>query len=259
MISNDQNNRNAGNPGNNSVVVLFKGGRLPTWHRLSQREQDAFSQEHVDLMLSVSRQYRLIHLEGFRLLSPQNNWQRFWVIEFPSLAGAEAWIQAEMAPPYGRYGYYAYHISRRAAHNYFTDRIDPPLKRQSATTTGDPHRIPSLQIDHTSLVLLTFRRWLPEAADLSTEERGEVDHTRRLKVVAQNHGLIRLELFRLMAPQTDWHEVCLAELPSFAAAEAWMEVETSLPYSSFVLLTMHLAQKWSPSYFARWAYSPLSD
>lgn len=243
--------------GNNSVVVLFKGGRLPTWNLLSKREQDAFSQEHVDLMLLVSRQFRLMHLEGFRLLGPQNHWERFWVIEFPSLAGAETWIRAEMAPPYGRYGYYEYHLARRAYPDGVIDRSARPPAQESAG--GDPHRIPSLKTDPSSLVVLTFRRWLPGAAELSAKERGEVRQARKLRAVAKRHGLIRLELFRLMAPQADWHEVGLVELPSFAAAEAWMEAETALPHGNLTLLTMHLARKWAPAYFAQWVCAPSSD
>lgn len=258
MTPSDQNAGPAANPGD-SVVVLFKGGRLPAWHRLSQREQEAFSQEHVDLMLSVSRRYGLMHLEGFRLLGPQDNWQRFWVIEFPSLEGAEAWIQAEMAPPYGRYGYYEYHLARRGPRDEFNDRVSRPSARKSPDSGDDPRRIPSLRTDPGSLVVLTFRRWLPGAVELSAEERGQVEHARRLNAIAHRHGLIRLELFRLMAPQADWHEVGLAELPSFAAAEAWMEAETALPGSRFVLLNMHLTRKWAPAYFARWVCAASSD
>ena len=260
MTPSSDNAKHAADPGD-SVVVLFKGGRLPAWHALSQREQDAFSQEHVDLMLSVSRRFGLMHLEGFRLLGPQDNWQRFWVIEFPSLAGAEAWIRAEMAPPYGRYGYYEYHLARRAYQDEddFNDRPPRPTPRKSPASGDDPHRIPPLRTDPASLVVLTFRRWLPGAAELSPEERGEVRQARRFRAVAQRHGLIRLEAFRLMAPQADWHEVGLVELPSFAGAEAWMEAETSLPYSSLVLLNMHLARKWAPAYFAQWVCAPSSD
>ena len=258
MAPSSENARPAADPGD-SVVVLFKGGRLPAWHALSQREQEAFSQEHVNLMLSVSRRFGLMHLEGFRLLGPQDNWQRFWVIEFPSLAGAEAWIQAEMAPPYGRYGYYEYHLARRAYQDNFDDPTSHPAARKSPDSGSDPHRIPSLRIDPTSLVVLTFRRWLPGAAELSAEERGQVAQARQFKAIAQRHGLIRLEVFRLMAPQGDWHEVGLVELPSFAGAEAWMEAETSLPYSSLVLLNMHLARKWAPAYFAQWVCPVPSD
>ena len=62
-----------------------------------------------------------------------------------------------------------------------------------------------------------------------------------------------------MAPQADWHEVGLIELPSFAGAEAWMETEAALPYSRFTLLNMHLARKWAPAYFAQWVCPPSSD
>lgn len=258
MTPGSQNAKQAADSGD-SVVVLIKGGRLPAWHALSQREQDDFSQEHVDLMLSVSRRYGLMHLEGFRLLGPQDNWQRFWVIEFPSLAGAEAWIQAEMAPPYGRYGYYEYHLARRASRDGLIVRASRLPAPKSPVAAENPRHIPTLKIDSSSLVVLTFRRWLPGAAELSAQEPGQVEHTRRLKAIAKRHRLIRLELFRLMAPQADWHEVGLIELPSFAGAEAWMEVETAFPNSRFALVTQHLARKWAPAYFARWVCASASD
>ena len=143
MTSTGQSAGRATDPGEDSIVVLFKGGRLPAWHHLSQPVQDAYSQEHVDLMLSVSRHFRLMHLEGFRLLGPQNNWQRFWVIEFPSLAGTEAWVQAEMAPPYGSYGHYEYHLARRVGGDDFTDWVTHPPVPVSPAAGDDPHRIPT--------------------------------------------------------------------------------------------------------------------
>ena len=94
-------------PDRDPVVVLFKGGRLPSWHQLSDGERTEFEETHVKLMLSVAREHDMTRLEGFRLIGPQGDWQRFWLIEFPALEGAEAWIQAEMAPPYGLYGHYA--------------------------------------------------------------------------------------------------------------------------------------------------------
>ena len=62
-----------------------------------------------------------------------------------------------------------------------------------------------------------------------------------------------------MAPQRDWQEVWVVELPTFAGAEAWLEAETCLPYNSFTLLTIHLARKWAPAYFAQWVCPPSSD
>ena len=96
----------------NSIVILFKGGRLPSWHRLTDKQRDEFSQTHVDLMLTVADRYGMKRMEVFRLIGPQDVWQRFWLIEFPTMEGAEQWIQAEMAPPYGLYGFYEYHLSR---------------------------------------------------------------------------------------------------------------------------------------------------
>ena len=32
-------------------------------------------------------------------MAPQQSWERFWVIEFPTLMGAEAWIDAEWHRP----------------------------------------------------------------------------------------------------------------------------------------------------------------
>ena len=55
-------------------------------------------------MLEVAGRHRMVGLEGFRLITPQQNWQRFWTIEFPTFAGARDWIEKE-APPYGRYGF----------------------------------------------------------------------------------------------------------------------------------------------------------
>ena len=98
--------------GRDSVIVLCKGGRLPTWHDLSQAERDAYRQEHVDLMLDVAREHGLMNLEGFRLVTAQGPWQHYWVMEFPTLDGAEAWIEAEMRPPSGAHGFYEYELAR---------------------------------------------------------------------------------------------------------------------------------------------------
>ena len=96
-----------------SVVVLYRGGRLPEWHRLDEDRRRDYERKHVDLMLSVSGRHGLIGLHGYRLLGPRGSWERFWTIEFPDLAGAEAWMSAEVEPPYGRYGFYDYALARR--------------------------------------------------------------------------------------------------------------------------------------------------
>ena len=73
-----------------SIVVLYRGGRLPSWHQLSPDEQVAFQDEHVDLMLTVGARHGLQSIAGFRLLAPRGNWERWWTIRFPDLAGAAA-------------------------------------------------------------------------------------------------------------------------------------------------------------------------
>ena len=96
-----------------SIVVLYRGGRLPSWHQLRPDQQVAFQDEHVDLMLTVGARHGLQSIEGFRLLAPRGEWERWWTIRFPDLAGAEAWMRAEVAPPYGRYGSYEYQRGHR--------------------------------------------------------------------------------------------------------------------------------------------------
>ena len=51
------------------IVILFKGGRLPSWNRLSETERRQMEQTHVDLMLSIADRYGLSRLEGFRLIA----------------------------------------------------------------------------------------------------------------------------------------------------------------------------------------------
>ena len=58
------------------LTVLFRGGRLPSWHTLvSQWPGNPFahpaSNEHVDLMLEVGGQHGLRGIDGFKLLGPQ--------------------------------------------------------------------------------------------------------------------------------------------------------------------------------------------
>ena len=50
-----------------SVVALFKGGRLQTWHTLTDAQQDDYSAQHVELMLGVAHEHGMMTLEGFKL------------------------------------------------------------------------------------------------------------------------------------------------------------------------------------------------
>jgi hypothetical protein len=70
-------------------------------------------------MQSVARDHGLLRLEAYRLIGPQPDWHRAWVIEFPDLEGAEVWIEAELRPPHGRFATKAYHLARKWAPEYF--------------------------------------------------------------------------------------------------------------------------------------------
>jgi hypothetical protein len=237
-------------------VVLYKGGRLPAWGKLPVALRQQYEQAHVDLMLATAWQQGLQRLEGFRLLAPQQDWVRFWIIEFPTLAGAEGWIAAEMAPPYGAFGHYEYLLARPCV----TSPYDADALRRLVTqplppllpTAGDPHQIPVLAVDPSTLVVLLFERWRPEALLLTPQERGEEELTALRQTVAQQHGLLRIECFQLLGVQPAWQRVWLAELATLAGAEAWMQAEASPPHNLYAEKTFHLARKWAPAYFAGW-------
>jgi hypothetical protein len=238
--------------GKDSVAVLLKGGRLPSWHALTADEQRAFSEEHVELMLSVAREHGMMRLEGFKLLSPLQDWARFWVIEFPDLAGAEAWIDAEMAPPYGLYGHFEYHVSRRWKKDEFDGWVANPLSPVVVPAGTRPVLSTDLGVDEESVVVLLFGRWLPGAEAETPEERGDREHIDLMQSVAREHGLMRLEAYRLIGPQPDWHRAWVIEFPDLEGAEAWIEAELRPPHGRFATKTYHLARKWAPEYFATW-------
>lgn len=235
-----------------SVVVLFKGGRLPAWHELTEEQRADYSAKHVELMLGVARAHGMTTLEGFKLLEPKRAWERFWVMEFPTLEGAEAWIEAEMAPPYGIYGYYEYYLARRFTQECFADWATVPRIEHPPRITVDPHGLPVLDVDRSSCVLLEFARELPSAMLVPEPDRGGERRRELLKSVAQEHGLVRIEAFQLIAPQNDWLDTYVIELPTLAAAEAWMQAELEPPHAAYSSKTMHLSRRWAPAFFASW-------
>ena len=117
------------------VIVLVKAGRLQSWDHVSPEKQRDYTREHVDLVMEVGHRHGITRLEAFRLMGYQQPWHRFWVIEFPTLEGAEEWIQAEMAPPYGSHGYWEYYLARPWGRDYFSTWVTrerkpmPPLQR----------------------------------------------------------------------------------------------------------------------------------
>ena len=237
-----------------NVVVLFKGGRLPSWHALSADDQRAYEDEHVDLMLRIAERHSLLRLEGFRLMAPTGDWQRFWAIDFPTVEGAEAWIAAEMAPPYGRYGYYEYFIARSWHPKFCADWVVNPTPQPEFRDENDPRDIPPLGVDPNSIVVVLFERGPP--GHVAGEKDVPLAYIERMRSVAHEHGLIRLEAFKLIAPQNDWHQAWLAEFPSLSGAEAWVEAEVDPAHGSPMERSFQLTRKWSPDYFAQWIPCP---
>ena len=229
----------------NGVVVLYMGGRLSSWDGLTVKEQDDYSREHIDLMLSVAREHGLRSLEGFKLLTPAEDWIRFWAIEFPTFEGAEAWIAAEMEPPYGRYGYYEYYLARR-------ERGDVPEALATTPITRAPSQAPHLEADTGSIVVVAFDRWLPGSDMVPAAERGDREHNEALNAVEREHGLLRMDVYRLVAPQHSWHRAWIVKFPELEGAEAWIEADSRPPNSRYRSRTYHLARKWAPDYFASW-------
>lgn len=237
--------------GRDSVFALFKGGRLPSWHLLSEVERTAAEQHHINLMLSVAERHGMRRLEGFRLLGRQRDWERFWVIEFPTVEGAEAWIEAEMAPPYGLHGFYEYHLARSWAVEHL--KTWPTFPRPAPPgLTADPHVRPVLGADPSSIVVLLFGRGRPGYQAVSPEARGDPEHVELMQRVAAEHRMIRIEAFQLMDPLADWHRAWVIEFPTLEGAEAWMTNEVLPPHGAYSSKAFLLARRWSPEYFATW-------
>ena len=236
--------------GHESVVVLFKGGRVPSWYALTAGQHDEYQRLHVDLMLSVAREHGMTRLEGYRLLGTQQFWRLFWAIEFPTVEGAEAWIAAEVEPPYGAHGQFEYHLARRWAPAHLEPLVTgPPAVRRRPGV--DPHEVPALDVDRSGIVVLSFGRHVAQddpPASASTDEQ----HARALEGSATEHGLTRLEGFRLLTPQPEWSWVYVAEFPAFAGAEAWIEAEMGPDRQGGVASSVYLARRWAPDYFDLW-------
>ncbi len=233
-----------------SIVVLYRGGRLPTWHQLSIEEQTSFQDEHVDLMLTVGARHGLHGIEGYRLLAPRENWERWWAIRFPDLAGAEAWMQAEVAPPYGRYGYYEYELAR----SWTPPSLDwlPRRNPPESTPGADPRVVPPLSVDRNSIVVIAFGGWEPGSGDVAPQTRGDVERSEQLQQVAHRHGLLHGEVLRLLGAGRDGDLAWVLEFPTLDGAEAWIETEGMPPAEAYQRRAFHLARRWAPAYFATW-------
>ncbi len=231
------------------VFILFRGGRLPEWHQLDETRRTDYERLHVDLMLSVSERHGLIGIHGYRLLGPRGNWERFWTIEFPDLAGAEAWMSAEAEPPYGRYGYYDYTLARRWQPECLAWM---PRKPELPVVPGaDPTAIPPLSADPSSIVLLAFGG-RHRGAGLDDPGAHDEERWLRMRKVSLDHGLIHGEVFQLMGAGAHGEFAWILEFPELAGAEAWIGAETAPPLAACQRHDFHLARRWAPEYFATW-------
>jgi uncharacterized protein (DUF1330 family) len=226
------------------VVVLVKAGRLQSWDHVTPEKQQDYIRQHVELILEVGYKYGIQRLESFRLMGYQQPWHRFWVIEFPTLEGAEQWIEAEMAPPYGSDGYWEYYLARPWDPDYFSSWITLERKPMLPLAKENDHSIPALKVDDESVVVLMFGRGLPGTDLMSAEDRGDQEHVDLMKNVALKHGLMRLEGFRLIAPQDTWHRAWVIEFPSMEGAEAWMQAEVQPVYGTYNTKIYYLAKNY---------------
>ena len=228
------------------ITILYRGGRLPSWDLLSIEQQTAFQNEHVEVMLRVAADHGLQRIEGFRLLASLGDWERWWTMRSADLAGAEAWMQAEVAPPYGRYGYYDYQLARQvssATLDWLPQRTWPP------PPATDPHVVPALQADQSSIVVLAFGDWMPDSDAIDPDQRGDGD---RRQQVAADHGLLHGEVYQPCGRGANGSVVWVLEFPKQAGAEAWIEAEVIPPASTWQRRSFHLARRWAPEYFATW-------
>lgn len=232
-----------------SVVVLFKGGRLSSWYALSPEKQDAYSVEHITLMKSVANKYKMMKLEGYKLFSPMNDWQRFWVMEFPTFEGAESWIKAEMEPPYGRYGYYNYYLARRTNLN----AGDLVVKEIEIADENLNHT--NLVEDQASVVVITFNMSLRDSDWTTPKTNDDQNNVNRINLVANQYGLLRFESYQLITPQSNWHTTTITEFPTIDGAQAWINLQEEQSYIRFNTRTNYLSRKWAPKYFNQWIKS----
>ena len=159
-------------------------------------------------------------------------------------------MSAEVEPPYGRYGFYDYALARRWRPEglaWLPQKPEPPMVRGA-----DPHTIPDLASDPSSIVLLAFggRHRGSGQADSGKHDEGR---WRRMREVSRDHGLIHGEAFRLMGASDRGEFAWILEFPGLAGIEAWIDAETTPPMASCQRHNFHVARRWAPGYFTTWA------
>lgn len=232
-----------------SVVVLCKRGVYPSHFDFSEKERDEHTWEHVNLMLEVSHKHHLQRLEGFRLTPTREPWQRFWIIEFPDFKGAEAWIEAEVEPPSGPYNFSEYHLGRRWGEEFFSSLVTQQQAPITTMKTDDLRILPHLQKYDGSVVVFGFAKRPTGHNWRGTDFNGYFE---AVQGVAKEHGLIGLEVFKVIDLQDSLHSIWVAEFPTLQAAEAWAKVEETSFQAGFGYKVNHLARRWAPEYFSAW-------
>ena len=234
----------------NSVVVFLKGGRIPSWYDLSPEEQDSYSVEHINLMRSIIDKHKIIKLEGYKLFSPIDDWKFFWAIEFPTFEGAESWINAEMEPPYGRYGSLNYYLARRIEHMGVHSAIKESEQHPVINENDLDHT--NLEEDKNSVVVITFEMSVPGSDLVNLDEGQRQKYIKNIYSVSKQHELIRLEAYQLITPQSNWRTTVITEFPTINGAKAWIDLQEDPSYIRFKTRTNYLSHKWAPRYFAKW-------
>ena len=59
----------------------------------------------------------------FQIMEGPDKFHRFIVIEFPTLEGAEAWMETEVRPPHGAYSSKQFLLARRWSPDYFASWV----------------------------------------------------------------------------------------------------------------------------------------
>eukprot|EP01052_Picozoa_sp_SAG31_P000581 SAG31_NODE_17_length_35773_cov_25.999271_6_plen_279_part_00 len=263
-------------PAEPGLTILFCGGRLASWHRLVETWpgnpfRHPASQQHVELMLQIARQHNLQGISGYRLLSPQQSWSHCWTIGFPTLEGAERWMEAEMEASYGSHGFYDYQLTRRVGAAYFDGWV-PAASRTVATTppsvdsdqdwSGDPTEVPILQVDGSSIVVLCFERKIADSGGTAAAMQhlrltaGAIEGEDELRNVARTHRLQQIQVYQMVCPTDRWsgHRCWVVRFPSLEGAEAWIAALTgSAQRARCYIHTVHLSRRHAPQYFDSWA------
>ena len=110
----------------------------------------------------------------------------------------------------------------------------------------------NLTEDKSSVVVITFQMSLPGSDLVIPDVDERQKYIKDINSVSEEHGLIRLEAYRLITPQSNWHTTVITEFPTINGAKAWIDLQENPSYVRFKTRTNYLSHKWAPRYFAGW-------